>query len=372
LPGDGLKVGVATLSFPVPLKFTVLGFTEELLAILNTLLWLPPEEGVNRTVTFCDDPAATEKLMPLVTLNWLLVDVMFVTFRATLPGFIMFSVKSFNWPRNTLPKTRGSGNAVIMGVGTVPVPERLIVLGFTVELLEMFNSPFWIPTKEGVNRTVTFFDDPDSIEKLVPLVTLNWALVDVMFVTVSTASPGFDVLKFKSFDWPRGTLPKARGSGNTAIMGAVPFPLRLTVLGFTDELLEMLSSPLWLPFEGGVNRIVTFCDDPTATEKLVPLVTLNWVLVDVIFVTFSTASLGFDILKVKSFDWPRGTLPKTRGSGDAIIADLIVNDQVADHSPQFPAPSRQRTLQVYFPSDKTLLSMYLEIIKLLSWITLEL
>jgi len=187
----------------------------------------PPPVGVKVTVSVCDAPGESVNEVGL-TAKELLLLVMFVTVRATLPEFVTVSVCEVELPRLRVPNACEDCGREITAE-PVPVPVRLMRDGLPLASCVTERVAPYVRAAAGVNVTVTVCAPPPEAMKKLPGIAANAASLLVMFETFSVAVP--ELLTVNVF-WalvPVLTVPNVSDEAETAIVGTAATGVKLTI-----------------------------------------------------------------------------------------------------------------------------------------------
>src|SRR5258706_295368 len=177
---------------PVPVRFMVCGLSAALSVIVTAPLRVPVAVGVNLTLIWQLDPAASDDLHVVVREKAPLV-AMLMIFSAAVPVLVRVTVcaalvVSTLWEANVKLVVER------LTIGIVPVPERVTVCGLLLALSETVIAPDRSPVVVGVNVMLIVQFPPAATE--VPQVLLcAYCVLAAMLVILSAAVPVFVSVK---------------------------------------------------------------------------------------------------------------------------------------------------------------------------------
>ena len=135
---------------------------------------------------------------------------------------------------------------------SVPFPESAIVCGLVAAESEMVRVPALVPATVGVKTTLTTHEAPAATED--PQL-FDWAKSPAVWMAVTASGPGSALVRVTVLDGlgtPTAWLPKLRLVEDN-VTGAMPLPVKPTVVGLFAALWLTLKSPEDAPMAVGEN-----------------------------------------------------------------------------------------------------------------------
>src|SRR5262245_36757617 len=248
---------------------TFIGVTgSSLLMVIVAIRGPVAPTGIKLTITVREPPGGMTngKVGGETSLNSVELRMIPKTVRSHSPAFLITSGSVFDWPRQTLSKSSGSGAAWMIGGGTVPTTLTFL-LGVIGSLLIIVSVAIRIGSTVkpiGMNWIVTSRVDPGGPTrgKGTTPTTLNSAELEVILLTIRSHSPLLPMVSVLLFTPPGQVLSKTTGSLTTMVAGGELPETGTTLAGLSGSLLLMVMLADLAPTLVGRKRIGICSESP--------------------------------------------------------------------------------------------------------------